>query len=526
MNLNLGVIIDGLAAFKPIVHKMRSTDLEFSRFYYYDAEISEIDLKCLYVLNSMFFWENFPRHVLVVADTLPQALRDQMGNFDTLIQIPGGISAAVLVQAGYALFDSYEVWYHDLLKAVIQHKPIGAFLEIAAEKLVNPLALFDNNLTVISTAGRFVQSSQGTIWEKINNPDFVSTDFHSLQERHELSIRALRKNESPYVYHPSADPSHTYVSSFIWINEKVYGSIGMVDINAPFTDGQLSVIRQILQVLKWYLQNHSIYMQIVENKVNYIDSLLKGENISAELVSRYLERIKWKQNDNFCFLTLICPIDLTLHIESISYIKQINNLFPKALVSVYQEFIIMIVRRTDYPLRHDREIQQLEKLLKKNGMHCGISMTFHNFMYIRYYYIQSSFAAAQCNSSSDTLICYYEKCQLDHVLQSLKAIADPQSFCHPEIFALWESGDEKQRELVHSLYYYLLNGKNITLTTKDLYIHRNTFIYRLEKLSTMLDTNLKTLTTKQTFFYLFSCIIVMQGLTSSTHGKIEIPDVP
>jgi hypothetical protein len=524
MNLTLGVIIDGLAAFKPVVHKMRSTKVEFKQFYYYNTEISEINPSYLYVLNSLFFRENFPRHIIVVADTLPQALLDQMETVDTLIQIPGGISVSVLIQAGYELFYSYETWYQALLLAVIQHKPIGSFLEIAAEKLINPLALFDNNLAVISTAGRFVQSSKGTIWEKINDPNFVSTDFFNLRERRELSIRALKKDGLPYTYHPLADPSHTYVSSSIWINEKLYGSIGMVDINAPFTDGQISVIRQILQVLKWYFQNHSIYMQIMENKVNYIDNLLKREDISTEIVSRYLEKIKWKLGDNFCFLTLRCPVDLSLHFESISYIKQISVLFPKAMVSVYQDSIIMIVRCIDYPLRHEREIQQLEKLLRKNNMYCGISMVFHNFMYLRYYYVQSRFAAAQCKSHSDNLICYYENCQLDHVLQSLGAIADPQSFCHPEIIDLWESGDERQRELIHSLYYYLLNGKNITLTTKDLCIHRNTLIYRIEKLSNILHNDLKTLDPEQTFFYLFSCIIVRQGLTLCTQEKTKILD--
>ncbi|MDR2785480.1 MAG: helix-turn-helix domain-containing protein, partial [Treponema sp.] len=511
--LTLGIIIDGLADYNPVVHKMSSAETEFRQFHYRDTELVKTDPECLYVLDSAVSEKNYPRHIIIAADTLPGALTKRMDAVETLIQISGSMSAAALVQEGHTLFESHETWHKALLLAIIQHKPIHEFLELAAEKLTNPLILFDNNQAVISTAGKFPRSPQGTIWEKISDPAFVAADFCSPQELRESSIKNSEKNGSPYVFHLSADPDHTYVSLSIWINEKNYGAICMVDVNASFTDGQLSVFSQITQALKWYFSNHSIYMRIAENKVNYLDSLLEGVDISAEIVSRYLERMKWNLDGDFCFLTLTCPVDLTMPFESVSYIKQISAIFPLALVSVYQNSIIMIVRCTDYNIRRDKERQQLEKLLAKNEMRCGVSMVFHNFMRLRYYYVQSSFAAAQCESYPGSLLCYYENCQRTHILKSLRTSADPQSFCHPEILALWESGSEEQRELVHCLYHYLLNGRNLAATAKALFLHRNTLTYRLEKLSNILDNDLKTLASEQIFFYLFSCFIVIYGLS-------------
>jgi DNA-binding PucR family transcriptional regulator len=140
-------------------------------------------------------------------------------------------------------------------------------------------------------------------------------------------------------------------------------------------------------------------------------------------------------------------------------------------------------------------------------MRCGVSMVFSNFMYLRYYYVQSSFAAAYNEAHPDTRLCFYETCQREHVLQSLSATADPRAFCHPAILALWESGEESSQELVRGLYHYLLNGGNLAATAKALFVHRNTLIYRLEKLSGILDTDLKTLDPERSFFYLLSCII-------------------
>jgi hypothetical protein len=175
MELTLGLIMDELAPYKPVVHKMCNIEAEFRQFYYYDREFTETDPRCLYVLGgtesgavrSVANGKDGPRHIILAGDTIPGVLAEKMDALDTLIQIPGGLSAAALLQAGHAVFESYETWDKALLLAIIQHKPINNFLEITSEKLANPLALFDNKVAVISTAGRFSQSSYGTIWEKI-----------------------------------------------------------------------------------------------------------------------------------------------------------------------------------------------------------------------------------------------------------------------------------------------------------------------------------------------------------------------
>jgi hypothetical protein len=183
------------------------------------------------------------------------------------------------------------------------------------------------------------------------------------------------KKEQPHIYHPFIDIHHTYLGSDITINDKSYGSIGMVDINAPFTDGQISIIRLIIHALSLYFQNNSIYMRMFENNVNYLESLLDGMDISEDIVSHYLSRIKWRLNGEFCFLTFASSVDFTVStIASVSYIKQISALFPLAIVSVYRNVIIAIIRRADYPPRRGREWQQLEKLLKKTDMRCGVSI--------------------------------------------------------------------------------------------------------------------------------------------------------
>jgi hypothetical protein len=126
MYLSLGIILDELAPYKPIIHKiihkMRNTEAEFRQFHYYDRKFTETDPRCLYVLEgteSGAVLPGKPPAHAIIAGKVPGALADNRDAFDTLIQIPGGVSAAALLQAGHALFDSFETWHNALLMAII-----------------------------------------------------------------------------------------------------------------------------------------------------------------------------------------------------------------------------------------------------------------------------------------------------------------------------------------------------------------------------------------------------------------------
>jgi len=513
LDLGLGVIIDGFYGYKPIVHKINDKKAQIRGFQHYSPEFSEFAPDYLYIANTAKdFGQNCPKHIIILGN-MPKGLPEKT---DTLIQIQNSIPVEAVIQTGNALFSSFGAWYNSLLMAVINHKPIDAFLDIASRKLANPTAVFNNNLSAISSAGTISGPIAGTIWEKFNTPGFVMDSFYTPDELRKISSHIAQKSEEPHhIIRLKNDPAaHSTLAAHIWIDGKHYGGIGLVDINEPFTDGQKEILVIIAQVLKLYFQNHSIYMRIAEDKVNWINSLLDGAavngvDISPDLISNYLYKYQWKLDDHFCIAAFTASADLKIPVISILDIKQINGLFPDALVSVHEENVVMIIRCADKQPPQGKKKQQLEQFLKKDNMlRCGVSMVFNNFMYLRYYFTQSKFAAAQCKPPESPAICSYEDYQTDHVLQTLSLATDLRCFCHPGILSLWESGSELRRNMVVCLYHYFSNGKNISAAADAAHIHRNTLIYRLEKAAKILNIDLKQFSIKQEFLFVISCLIV------------------
>jgi hypothetical protein len=491
------------------VHKISDIKAQIRGFQHYSHEFAKTDPSYLYVINTdktgKVFGENCPKHIVILGN-MPKCAFERT---DTLINIPKALPVETVVQTGNALLASYDAWYNSLLMAVINHKPIDAFLNIAMQKLLNPILVMNNNLSIISTAGSISHPVKETIWEKVNVPGFVLDNFYTPEEIRKISLHLAQKSEQFISLRPANDPAHFTLGINIWIDGKLYGAIGTVDMNEPLTDGQKETFAIVAQVLKLYFQNHSIYMQIAEDKANWLNSLLDGVEIPSDIISNYLYRFQWKLDDHFCIVTFTASADLKIPIISLMDIKQINELFPEALVSVYGEYVVMIFRCTDKKPLHGKKKQQLEQFLKKDIiLCCGISMVFNNFLHLRYYFSQSKFAATQCKAPLSPIICSYEDYQADHVLQTLSLKDDLRCFCHPGILSLWENGGEAQRDMVNCLYYYFLNGRNISATAEVINIHRNTLIYRLSKAEEILNVDIKHPSIKQEFLFILSCLIV------------------
>jgi Regulator of polyketide synthase expression len=508
MKLSLNILLDELANFSPYVHKSSSNNLHFEQIYYLNAQMSDFDPSILYICTSemlsMVLGHNYPNNLLVLGNDMPAI---DIDNSNTLIQISGPISLDELFQYIANIFLSYEHWKHSLLLTIIQHKSISEFLRISADKLANPIAFFDNSLALIAKAGTFTGSCQGTIWESVEHSGYAPTDFYTLKEQHDIAKLSLDTSR-PNVYHTLNDKEHTYVSTQIQVKNKAYGALGLVDINSPFTDGQLDIIQHITETLKLYIQNNESTMLALENETSILTNILDGIPVSEEALTHHFKRLQWSKHDYFYILKFTSSIPFDIPIRCLPYIKRIRNIFPLSFIINYNNSIIMILRRADYSLKEKTINEKLQEILYVNEMKCGISSCFTDFLQLKYYYVQSCFAADSCDRNPEANLLYYEDCNKSHILYQLQKENKLQCFCHPQIYSLWNNQDESSRELIRCLYHYLINGRNLALTSTSLYLHRNTLIYRINKISRILELDLKNLSSNELFYLLFSCAIV------------------
>lgn len=85
---------------------------------------------------------------------------------------------------------------------------------------------------------------------------------------------------------------------------------------------------------------------------------------------------------------------------------------------------------------------------------------------------------------------HYKDVGIFRLLFEIKDTDKIKDYCTENIGKLTEIDQKNNSELLKTLYYYLINNCNLLKTSKVLFIHRNTLIYRLNLISDIIEKNL------------------------------------
>ncbi len=196
--------------------------------------------------------------------------------------------------------------------------------------------------------------------------------------------------------------------------------------------------------------------------------------------------------------------------ELASYINIIHMQFPKAMAAVANQAILLVIRAKDYALDTKTMQDKLNTFLDRSNLRCGYSFPFYHFEDCLHHLSQTLYAATQAEASGIPVI-YYGSVQTRHVLQLLAQNTELAHMAHPMIVELARSEKKSDRALVECLRVYLLNGRSISATVRALDLHRNTVIYRIQRLQEILNIQFDDMPEESLFSLMLSCLIV-QGI--------------
>ena len=76
-----------------------------------------------------------------------------------------------------------------------------------------------------------------------------------------------------------------------------------------------------------------------------------------------------------------------------------------------------------------------------------------------------------------------------YYVETLRSDAFSRSMCSPDAEKLLEHDKENGTELFGTYLFFLLNDRNLVKTAKELNIHRNTLVYRIERIREIISAD-------------------------------------
>lgn len=135
--------------------------------------------------------------------------------------------------------------------------------------------------------------------------------------------------------------------------------------------------------------------------------------------------------------------------------------------------------------------EKLIYFIRDSFLKLSLSYTVTGHMYLRKQYLQALAAHELGNAQKPYLwIHAFRDFALPYIFSQAIRQIPGSMLCHEKLLLLQAHDKEQGTEYMRTLEVYLKNHLNAVQSARELYIHRSTFLYRLERIRALLDSDL------------------------------------
>ncbi len=220
--------------------------------------------------------------------------------------------------------------------------------------------------------------------------------------------------------------------------------------------------------------------------------LLNGELIEQERLEKTFLQRGWDHPGSFVCAKIL-PSERDYYNRTIAYFCQIYNRDIKGCCFFeYEDAIVSLINLKDYNDSLEQFTATNIETFRDGYFRIGYSNLFNNLADIKQYYFQAKIALKIGLTQSPSI--WYHKFSaitMSYMKYKLTEDIGGRYLCAPEILTLYNYDRENQTELLPTLRKYIDNQMNAIKTASELFIHRSTIVYRLERIKELTGIDFK-----------------------------------
>lgn len=393
--------------------------------------------------------------------------------------------------------DFYSRWEHEIYDCIFDKGTLQQLLDIAKIIFERPMFIKnDSTRTLAITHG--YSSNVHPFWDKIDNPD--------QQKLSDFEIVSIVSSDPDYktVFadkYPSIKSSPAYggmvLHANVFIKNRRAAEVVVLENGKPFNKGDIHLMNTFVELLTKYAENDSHLFQTASDITLSLSKLIENNQISKEQYTNIRKYLGLESADNMCLVVVSGEDKLDSPILSALRERLENQL--KNSVVLQQNNKIIILRLMKGASYKDM-IEDFKNRIPKKGFLWGISYEFIHLEEIPDFYRQACDALNKGSFDSKNYVSAYEvvtKVISEICMKDGRA----KSYVHPDLYRLEHVDVRDNTEYLETLYYFLLCGGNFTDASKIMNLHRNTLIYRLNKIREIVHSNLDDISNRELLLY-------------------------
>lgn len=396
-----------------------------------------------------------------------------------------------------------------ILDVLYRGEGLQALVDTAADVLGNAMFINDpafkilamSNSSTFENATLELEKSLGYV--HLDNVEAMRRD--GVLDRHKLGPNQI------YRIHRS-DRNENWLFKSISLHGIKVADVAIVDNNQPFRSFHEELLDRFANVIAIELEKNDFFADDQSIAHNYfLGDLLSKKILSEHAIEQRCRIIKWKTLDWYKVLVIadrskgLSPT----RVQQLS--RQIKAAIPQAKWTVAQNNFVVVVTSRSRAVIEENGRAYLSSLLDTNDLFCGLSMAFESLVDTREHYLQA-YRAVDTGLQlrrTDQRLFEYEPMIPYYILHTALKRND-LSALRPESARILEEHDaQNSSELLHTLEVHLRHINDPVGAARELCIHRNTLLYRLNKIKELTGADLRDSDTRFSLqLYLKACEVL------------------
>ena len=390
-------------------------------------------------------------------------------------------------------FEFFNQWEIALLEAVIQDSNLNTFITLGHQVFQSPMFISGANGQTYAITSQYDPSIH-PIWKQRLENGNLSFDF--INQYHEGDyFQEMYSSTYPQISVSPIWGGEILFSNLRTRNERI-GSVIIYEYGHKFHQGDVHLLHVYAKIIEKALALHPTQYFSLSELENLAFHLLDEKDTNWETAYNTLRADRWKYDHRFLVICSSSPsgIDSVIIGRLRDIIKSKYNGICTVLYDGNLLVIINLNLRNDY-----HTVISDMQTLTKNKLIFGISYPFLDFANLKLYYQQALLSMQTAKSQKKTLM-DFEEIFSSALRKNLPTNSGLSAMVHPDILLLLSMDRKNSTDYATTLYVYLLCGCNSRETARILSIHRNTLLYRMDKIRTFCTLSLDNLQNRQILF--------------------------
>lgn len=383
------------------------------------------------------------------------------------------------------IFDEYDLWEQSLSQALLNGNSIQQILSLAYPLLGCPLCLLSRGFSMIAFVGQDLLPKEQQIFD---DPDRTIEYINAMKQND--FYNKSQNFDAPYIFPDKLTGIRSWNVNIQQLGHTTH-RLMMLEYPRSFTESDAYLLNILASYIRYLLYHDNDVQLSGENSMHSIFlSILSDSTTDYIETSQHLSLLGWTSSHSYMALVMRITFFDQQNMTTNAICSYVEELFPDSCCLPYKKDIVAFFNLTLLDMDEETVSEKLTVFIRDSFFKAGYSRSMHGHMNLRRQYIQACVALdVGCRHKPHIWIHHFNQIVLYYLLEQASRQLPAYMLCHEALLHLKAIDDTQNTNYLETLRTYLNNHLNAVQSAKDLFIHRSTFLYRLEKIKSILETD-------------------------------------